>query len=355
MVMKKARFVIVTFVLAAILVACGAKEPSASNSEEKYTIVFGTPQTVNSHAHRNVYEPWVDFVEKTTNGKVSVELHPGSALGNIDTALEDIRNGVYDAGYITIPQYLDTAFFPYSIIMLPFAFPDAVVSQKVAERFAEKYHQEEAFDGIYSLGIHTSDPYILFSTKPVTSIEDLQGLKIQVPSKSVVEVVKAWGATPVTMPPSDIYQGLERNTIDATIYGGAGGEGFKFHEVAPYVVDLGAMSAANFLAMNRATYESFSNDVKGKFDGEISTFMPNAFVQSYLKELDRVHAIYEKGHNGVGGFTTLSPEEKEKFMASAEEVWNAWVTEANERGYDGDQMMADFKEMLAEEGIHVPF
>lgn len=368
---KKKQLFVLILLSVALLAACGTSgapttstaPPSENKSSDnqsnansqKYNIIFGTPHPTTHHAHKNVYEPWKQLVEEQTNGQVTVEIHPGSVLGGVSTAYEDISSGVYDAALITIPEYMDTPLFPYSILMLPFAFPDVAVSNKVAQQFSVELYQEEAFRDIYSLGFFTSDPYSLFSSKPVETLEDVQGLKIHVPNDSIAEVVKAWGATPVTMAPSEVYQGLERKTIDATIYSTVGAEGFRFNEVAPFAMDVGIASVSNVMAMNRGKYEEFSDELKAKFDGEISSYMSNAFRDSYLKEVDRVKEIYKQGYNGKGGLFTLSSEELDRFMAPAEAIWNAWVEEANKKGYDGAQIMAQFKDMLEKNGVHLPF
>lgn len=357
---NKIRVLFVTLLSVALLSACGTSAPSgtgttSSSSSKNYNVIFGTPHPTTHHAHKNVYEPWKALVEEQTDGQVTVELHPGSVLGAVSTAFEDISSGVYDTALIVVSEYMDTDFFPYSILMLPFAFPDVAASNNIAQQVAEQLYQEEAFRDVYSLGFFTSDPYSLFSTKPVETLEDVQGLKIHVPNDSIAEVVKAWGATPVTMAPAEVYQALERKTVDATIYSTVGAAGFKFNEVAPFAIDVGFVSMANIMAMNRGKYEDFPEEIKAKFDGEISTFMSTAFRDSYLKEVDRVKEIYKQGHNGKGGLFTLSDEELKRFKAPAESVWNAWVEEANKKGYDGDQIMAQFKDILSKNNLQVPF
>ncbi|WP_250637308.1 hypothetical protein [Salipiger sp. CCB-MM3] len=46
---------------------------------------------------------------------------------------------------------------------------------------------------------------------------DIKGLKIRVPSRNTGLLVEAWGATPVSMPVSEIYNAMQTGVIDGAM------------------------------------------------------------------------------------------------------------------------------------------
>ncbi|MEH7115190.1 TRAP transporter substrate-binding protein DctP [Neobacillus niacini] len=356
----RVQLIVIAILVVLFVSACGNNEKSStgdsSSSKDKIELMLGSPHPTVHHAHKNVYLPWEAEVEEKTNGKVAVEVFPGAQLGGPDTALDDVSSGVYDVGLLTINHELDTPLFPFSIGTLPFAFPDTATASNALKKFHEK-HYPKNFNKVTPLGPFTgTDPYILFSAKPIEKVEDLKGMKVSfLGGDALSNLITAWGATPVSMDATEVYQSLERGTIDATIFSLVGGKGFKFHEVAPYLVKIGLTNVPILLVANTSVYDGLPDDVKGVLENDLYGFMPNAFKESFINEEESALATMEKEIEGKGKVILLSPEEEQKFMAPAEKIWDAWVEEANSKGFDGEQLMADFKQILEEEGVKLPF
>ncbi|WP_077211644.1 TRAP transporter substrate-binding protein [Bacillus dakarensis] len=352
-------FIFFLFVL--LLTACSSSEDettenssvNSKSSEKQIEIIMGTPHSTSHHAHKNVYTPWVDLVEEKTNGKAFVSYHPNGTLGKPANTMTDAGSGVYDVGIVALGYEFDSTLFPYTVLTLPFAFPDIDVAKKVIDKYVQGHQDDVNLDKVISLGGFTpTDPYIIQSTKPIKTVEDVKGMKIFVPGDTVAEIVKGWGATPVSLATEELYQSLERGVIDAAVNSAANSVSWKVHEVAPYIVDISISNNPVSMVMNKTLYDSLPDDVKKIFDNELIDFMPNAFFESYHKEIDR--AMNEFKESGAE-ISKLSPEEYAKFMKPAKGVWDAWVEEANQKGYDGNQLMSDFIETLESEGVVIPF
>ncbi|WP_197046638.1 TRAP transporter substrate-binding protein [Oceanobacillus salinisoli] len=355
--MRRKKLLLLSLLLVLILSACqsSGEEASSSNSAGEMDLLFGTLHPTTHHAHENVYQPWVDLLSEKTDGKIEASLHPNSTLGSQSSTLEDIGSGAYDVGMVVVPEYVDSPWFPYNIASLPFAFNNVDAAHNVTREFAEKYHQEDAFKDVVLMGFSNTDPYVITSKVPIETVEDTKGLQIHVPSKLVADVVEGWGATPVTMEVAEVYQALDRGVLDATIYTPVGAAGWKWYEIAPYVTNIGISSSPIAMVMNRNVYESIPNDLKEVFDNELMDFMPQALRDSYVNEVDNAFGNISEGIEGKGRIIEVDPEEQKKFIAPAESVWKDWENEANEKGYDGTKMVEDFKSMINEEGIEIPF
>ena len=74
-------------------------------------------------------------------------------------------------------------------------------------------------------------------------------------------MVEAWGATPVSMPVSDIYNAMQTGVIDAALIDGTGVNAFKLGEVAKYLtVGIESTNSPFFIVMNRDAFRALSDE-----------------------------------------------------------------------------------------------
>ncbi|ARK26405.1 hypothetical protein SporoP37_16665 (plasmid) [Sporosarcina sp. P37] len=344
-----------------ILSACSEDSTNGTNmendeSDKVYELNVSNIQPSTHHYVYNVYEPWTEFVEKETNGRVKVNVYHGGTLGKPTSAFEDTRGGIADIGLVISTYYYDSIFFPYTIGNLPFAFSDSEIGSEVITNFGEKYAVDAIEEEVHYLGgSYVTDPYNLFSKDPIKKIEDISGLKMRVQGKSDVPLVEAWGGVPVSIPLDETYEALQKGTLDTAFYSTIGVLGHKYYEVAPYVMKMGTTVTPVTPIMNKDYYESLPEDLQKKFDEVLGPKLAELLSETHKKELDKAYIELGKLIEGKGEIIELASEEEAKFKATAKTIWDDWVEEANAKGYPGDQMMEDFKKMLLEAGLQLPF
>ena len=315
-----------------------------------------TPST--HHLAVNAFEPWKKIVEEKTKGRVKVNVHHGGVLGTSKATLNDVKGGVYHVGLMASSYYYDTPLFKLTIGELPFAVPGSAVGAKVMTEFVDK-HAKDVFDklNVKNMGVFGTDGYVMFSTRPIRRIEDLKGMKLRAAGKAWVQIGKDWGAVPTPMMTEEAYAALERGTLNVMQISPTSGMGYKYHEPAPYVTQLGAPLIIAGMIMNKAFYDKLPAELKKQFDEELNPALVNLITESYDKgangSYDKMREIFKA--KGKGEVIALSPEERAKFVKPTEPEWAAWVNEANKRGYPGEAMMADFKAILKKHGLAPPF
>ncbi|MCW5656891.1 MAG: TRAP transporter substrate-binding protein DctP [Burkholderiaceae bacterium] len=330
----------------------------AARGADPIQLEFGNWLASTSPQSKNSFEPWKAMVEQKTGGRVKVNLHHGGVLGGSRAVLNDVRGGVYHVGLLVDAYYYDTPLFKLLIGELPFALPGPTIGTKVMNEFLDK-HARDVFDElkVRNMGVFVSDAYVMFSTKPIRTLDDLKGKKMRAAGKAWVQIARDWGAVPVPMQPEEAYTALERGTIDVMQYSPTGALGWKYYEPAPYVIKVEAPIIVGGLIMNKAFYEKLPDDLKKMFDGELNPALAKMVAENYEKgsneALEKMSQAFKA--SGKGEVITLSPQEKVKFVARTEPEWGAWVKEANKRGYPGDAMMADFKAILKRNGLTPPF
>ncbi|NYT61673.1 TRAP transporter substrate-binding protein DctP [Alcaligenaceae bacterium] len=331
---------------------------SSAYAQAPIELEFGNWIASTSSVTVNALEPWKKLVEEKTKGRVKVNLYHGGVLGSSRTVLQDVKGGVYHVGFAIPAYYYDTAYFKLLLGELPFAMHSSTMGSKVMNEYVKR-HAQDIFGqlGVLNMGIVASDPYVMLSTSPIRTINDLKGKRLRVPGKAWVPIAKGWGAIPTPMQPENAYTALERGTLDIMQYTPASAAGWKYYEVAPYITKINSPTVLISLIMNKGFYEKLPADLQKMFNEELSPALGRLFVENYdngaPKELARM-AEYFKA-KGKGEVIDLSPEERAKFVATTKPAWDEWIAEADTRKMDGKKSMEIFKTIMKENGLEAPF
>lgn len=350
--MKKIRLLLLLSFIG-LLAACGSAE-SNSSGEEEFTFLLNNTASSTHHLAVNGFDAWADLVAEETDGRITIEVHHGGSLGGNATVTEDIKGGLYDIGFVATDFSYDTEVFPWSISDLPFAFTDPAQTERIISQVVEEFAVDELNEHVKYLGLSARDPYILISTQPINSIEDVKGLNVIVPGRITTGIVESWGATPVSVDYTESYEALQRGTSDAIAYTGAsaGKSGMQYHEVAPYFIEnLTITNGLQALIMNKESYEGLPEDLKETFD-ELAPQLGKMMTESYVNELKTYKDAFDEDEVT---FTTLSEEEIQLFSQNGKETWEEWVELAEEKGYPGQEMVDYLIVLLEEEGVNLDF
>lgn len=362
--MRKQKKVLVISLLLALLVlsACGSGTASQTNETgeaprqetKAIELDFQTPLPPTSKAVVNAFEPWAKMVEEKTEGRVKINLYTSSTLGSIATVFDDIASGVYDIIPMSMPHYnMDTDWYQLSIGSMPLAFKDPEEAARVMSKYFDKYGQAAYGDNVkyFSGGQICTDPYMIFSTVPIETYDDLKGKKLRLTGNILAPMVEEWGAVPTSLGSDEMVEALDRGAIDGTIYSSDLEVSMK--EVLKYAVGIskGINVYCGSPAMNQAAFDSLPEDIQQLFEEELMPMLGQMNNEEYIRTTSESKQLFE----GELQINQFSAEDEQRLFSSAKVVWDKWVKDANDKGYPGDQMMADFKQFMAEEGLELPF
>ncbi|MDR7079768.1 TRAP-type C4-dicarboxylate transport system substrate-binding protein [Neobacillus niacini] len=341
--------ILLSFVV--LLAACGKSSSESSGGDEVYEFDFNIqPPAVHNYA--KTVKNWAEYVEKETDGRIKINIYPSAALGPYESVYEDIAGGVYDIGYANPSVQDDTMLFPLSIGELPFSLSDPFDKRKIIEKFNQRFLSDKYDDNVTFLSFTGSDPYHIVSKTPIKSLTDLKGKKINGIGDEKVQLVNLWGGSPVSLSQADLYEALERGTVDSVIYPAIGSIGFSFYEVAPYLTRVSIDSQSWVNLINTESLNRLPADLKKRFLEEFGPLLADMPAEMYVTEQENALKKFESKD---GQIIELEESELEKFRAPAKEVWENWVNKANSKGYPGDEMMNYYLELLEAEGIESPY
>lgn len=156
-------------------------------------------------------------VEKTTNGRIKIQVFSGSQLGDEKSAIEQLQFGAIDAiriGAAPLAEFNKQI----GVLILPYLYKDKDQMFRVLEGpVGEKIFASLAADSkIVGLSWVDSGARNFYNTKKdVKTPADLKGLKIRVQeSKPMMDMVKSLGASPTPMAYGDVYSALQTGVVD---------------------------------------------------------------------------------------------------------------------------------------------
>lgn len=180
---------------------------------------------------------FADIVRDETGGELNVQIFPNSTLGSEREMFEQLQAGVTELALVG--SVVSNFYERWAILDMPFLWTSRDhVSRFFASGTVEGWAEEmEEELGVVLLSFFQRTPRILSTVdRPITRIEDLQGLKVRVPEiTSFVDTWRAFGVQPVPVPASDIYMSMRLGMIDGMENPVEVMWNFNIHEVAKHL------------------------------------------------------------------------------------------------------------------------
>ena len=180
------------------------------------TLVYAENQVEDYPTTKGAYE-FARLVNEKTNGRIKIIVKCNGELGDEKSVIEQLKFGGIDFSRVSIASISDD--IPeLKVIQMPFLYSDAqdmwdVLNGDEGLQFITAI--DESNLGIKTLSWYDAGARSFYSVKPVTAIQDLQGLNIRVQESELMsETIEMLGANPVKMTYSEVYKGLQTGKID---------------------------------------------------------------------------------------------------------------------------------------------
>ncbi|MFG6137735.1 MULTISPECIES: TRAP transporter substrate-binding protein [Halomonas] len=305
----------------------GAMAVNAQAADYEWT--FQTSET-SGEPQFEMKKAWADNVEQMSDGRISIEILPVNAVVQANQTLQAVQSGILQ-GHLTDPSYFTGQNPAFGMIgnlvgawSDPYDFLDYMNNaggEALYNELVEPY-------GLHLIGAAATGLESLPSTKPVRSIEDMQGLKLRAPEGMVYNIFEAAGATPVNLPGSEVYTGLEKGVIDAADYTVfATNQAQGLHEFAPYPLYPGFHSLPMVsVSLNKEIWDSLPADLQAILETSVDDLAYEMVAELKTRDLE---AVREARQNPDIEIIDLPAEERVKFRNIAKEEWANWA-EKNE-------------------------
>lgn len=205
-------------------------------------------------------------VKAMSGGKFEVSVHPGGELMPAFGVVDGVQNGTVECAH-TAPYYF---FGKNEAFALGCAIPFGLNSRqmtawqyegnglKLMREFYAKYNMTS-----FPMG-NTGSQMGGWYRKEIKSVKDIKGLKMRI-GGFAGKVLERMGGVPQNIPGGEIYQALEKGTIDATEWVGPyDDQKLGFNKVAPFYYYPGWWEGGPQLDLyvNQKAYDALSSENK---------------------------------------------------------------------------------------------
>jgi TRAP-type transport system periplasmic protein len=297
----------------------------------------------------DLLRPWAEDLVERTGGAVDFEIHSvASAFGRADRQADQVRAGIVDIafGLSGIPR----GRFPHtSIIELPFLVEDTRQGSPTLWELHKANRLGGEYDDFHLLGLMTHHGALIHTVdRPVHELADLRGLRVRSPGPAVNAMLEHLGASPVGMPPAQIYESLERGAMDgvATTWDLVGA--IRLNEVLRHHTDARVYVAAFYIAMNREKYESLPAEVRQAVDETTG----DNWLASFGPLWDKWDAAGKEDAESRGNnIITIDEATRQEWRAQLQPMIEAYLDDQRAEGVeDPHALYEEMQALIAQHG-----
>lgn len=237
--------ILIAGVTAAMLAGCSAVEGTSANSEDRgfapgapqeevdaviadldpVTLTYQSPASSPTAALAPRAHAFKEAVEERSGGQITIDVVWGQAIAGYSELHEALADGRVDMAF-SLPLY-DPSEYPAfnSLTNALSGLPDSplvgdLVKNTVTSEIgwaSESLLEEYEANGITPLvPMVTSGTTYSLCAQPGISAKDWEGRQVRIASTSHHAVAQAIGSTPVSMEYVEMYEALQRGTVDCT-------------------------------------------------------------------------------------------------------------------------------------------
>lgn len=331
--------------------------PAAAQETLRLTIASGHPEVFLWVKHMSeTFIPTVNEALAET-GEVEVQWTEayGGTLVKLGSEAEALETGIADiamAAGIFDPAGMGILNITYA---MPFGPIDPVMVTDAVEKAL--YNTEGLIDQIteetgvvYIGGGVAIDGYNIATTKPIRTRADMKGMRIGGAGPNL-GWLDSTGAVGVQGSYVSFYNEISTGVYDGNIGWMTANVPARLYEVAPYWnrTDFGAMYIGGIGVAERI-WEDFSDETKAAFRKGAEAYAAAFFEEQAARYEAAEKTMLENG----GEVIQMDPAERQAWIDEMSNPLTAWRAAAIARGEPVDEMLAIYRDTLAENGFTFP-
>lgn len=223
----------------AAIAATDPSTPSANAALHRhYVLRLGTDQESTNFSVSGDRQ-FAATLKKLTDGHVTIELFPGSALGSESATVLGLEEGSIAIGDLctcNISGQLPTLGL--------FDLPYLALSQEQATKLTESPAMDDikaalAKRGLVMFGVKPIGPMSIQGRTPIHNVDDVKGLKLRTVTNPItVTLFKKLGAVVTPLPPTEVYSSLQNGVVNGTTASLPAIIGTKWYQPAKYYSEI---------------------------------------------------------------------------------------------------------------------
>lgn len=306
-------------------IALGSLALSTTAYSADFVLKYGHPGPVGPDSDDDVAGQFLKFfLEARSNGRIEVQIFPGSQLGNFREMVEQVNANTLELAHSALGGLV--GFMPeLQVIELPYVIrDDAVAECMVNGAFFDDARSTflEKSGNVNLVGIGNTGRFRNFFTKNglVKQAGDLKGVKMRVINSQLpVEMMKFFDANPTPVAWGELYTSLATGVVEGTKNAVTDIIPNKMHEVVKFATVDEHAYLYGFMAVSQKFLDSMPDDLR-------------ALTISGIKQMADVQLQFNKGAEArqsaafleAGGEIYVPTEEDMETFRTVKEPMKEW-------------------------------
>ncbi|HEY4536691.1 MAG TPA: TRAP transporter substrate-binding protein DctP [Enteractinococcus sp.] len=254
-------------VLAVVLAGCSG-DSNADDGQETVELNVASWATPDSLSEE-MADWWYTEIEERTDGRVTFNIDAADSLCSAAEIPECVRDGRADIGQ-TLTDYSSQLFPMASISSIPFLSPGSEPVAKAIQDLSTEHEGAAALweqNKLQPIAHIPPGRLLLGGDTELSSIDELQGLRLRMAGQYAQEAVDAAGANNVVLTAPETYEGIERGVADAAGFPLDGTVAYQLKDILPEWTDPGIGTYTTIgMWMNKDVYDGLPDDIRQVID-----------------------------------------------------------------------------------------
>ncbi|TWE23032.1 TRAP-type C4-dicarboxylate transport system substrate-binding protein [Prauserella muralis] len=252
--------------LLALTGACAPPAPSLEN-DGVYTLTVADSYPVGHPFAEAGVSVLMDTARELSGGRIQFDYFPAEQMGDAEDLPSLIRSGVVDLGSVA-PAYVPAELPLSGVADLPGLVEDSCTGSLAVSRLVSEggilWREDFEPKGLRPLVVGMIPDYeVLTGSRTVREPADLRGLQLRSSGGTIDRAVEGFGAAPVGMPATEMYEAISRGTVDGTVLGPVSAAPYHLEEVTRHAT-LGARlgSFTMTYSISEAAWDTLPADLR---------------------------------------------------------------------------------------------
>jgi TRAP-type C4-dicarboxylate transport system substrate-binding protein len=262
---------------------------------------------------------------------VKFQISYAGGLGSGTEVLALAGRGGVDMAAV-VPGYYPDQLLYWKASQIPFVFQsprEAIDVIQASVKELPPFTEELEKLRVHYLFDQPLGSYYLTGPSPnCDTLAGLAGKKIRAFGADIPKVLSAAGAVPLTVSVPELYEALQRGTIDYSLLNLGNIAAVRLTEVGKHTCGPVMSLAGHMIVINKRTWDRLPQDVRA-----IMTEEANNAQKQYVTWLEKNDEESAKAIEAAGGvIKKISDEEMAKWKAQTPDLLQAWVEDMTKRG-----------------------
>jgi TRAP-type C4-dicarboxylate transport system substrate-binding protein len=292
-----------------------------------------------------------DALTNITGGLITTTYNTSGVMGPPTGTYKNIVSNVANWGLFSC-AYTPNVFPMTDVLNLPVSVPNPLAITQAAYEMYKKGYFDQEYSQVKPLYLYGINPYELYTSKTITKLSDFSGMKMRCPSDCFVNLTKALGGVPVSLPSAEIYDSLQKGIVDGCWGNGDMAATFKLNEVVKYVYMLNLGGDIHLVAMNKSVFAALPDNAQKFINGLGPQFFLSA-AEIWVTSIAKGYATAQQK-----GLQVINPSSDmtQQINTAIQPLFTNWANTQEAAGRPGKKALQDFYYSLnTEMNIANPF